>query len=168
MSDFIRQMVGQRRGPMGLGNNPAPFQIQQPGYSGMDALQQFMDSDERRRQEMMASPPRESDFPQGRMDEAGRAMGMGQSSQPSISDYYRKDKPRKPSPYQRRMPVGGPLPMSDMDDYMRQSQPQLKPGELQDYYRRDRMMSEPQMDMSPEALRDPNHPFYKRYPPAFW
>lgn len=95
MSDFIRQMVGQRRGPMGLGNNPAPFQIQQPGYSGMDALQQFMDSDERRRQEMMASPPRESDFPQGRM------------------------------------------------------------------------MSEPQMDMSPEALRDPNHPFYKRYQPAF-
>jgi hypothetical protein len=30
MSDLIRQMMGQTRGPIGLGNNPSPFQIPVP------------------------------------------------------------------------------------------------------------------------------------------
>ncbi len=27
MSDMIRQLMGQRRGPVGMGNNPSPFPI---------------------------------------------------------------------------------------------------------------------------------------------
>lgn len=30
MSDLIRQYMGLRRGPVGLGNNPSPFPIQMP------------------------------------------------------------------------------------------------------------------------------------------
>ena len=30
MSDLIRKMMGQNRGPIGLGNNPSPFQIPYP------------------------------------------------------------------------------------------------------------------------------------------
>lgn len=32
MSEMIRQLLGQRRGPMGLGNNPSPFPIPTPDY----------------------------------------------------------------------------------------------------------------------------------------
>lgn len=115
MSDFIRQMVGQRRGVM------------------------------------------------GQMPQAA-----------SMEDYYSKDGGRPPSPQQRQMPLGGPLPMGVMDDLRRDMMQQGQQGSpeqmrsLKDYYSRERGLANPPMDMSQEALRNPNHPLHRRLQPAFW
>ena len=51
MSDLIRKMMGQNRGPIGLGNNPSPFQIpypsdvpQEPAMPDADAMRKEIQS----------------------------------------------------------------------------------------------------------------------------
>ncbi len=82
MSELLRSLIdNRRRGPMGLGNNPAPFQVQQPQQDMMQMLQQngaMGGMSEERMLRAMQQP----DGMQQRYEDGAR----------SLQDYYQKER----------------------------------------------------------------------------
>jgi hypothetical protein len=95
MSDLIRSMMGMRRAPVGMGNNPSPFPIAYPSDVPQEPA---MPEEEMRRMEGM----NQNSLQQMMMDGASRDYG---SQIKDLKSYYENE--RKPQQQRSMPPLGG-------------------------------------------------------------